>query len=130
MTVGVYLDGALAASGIFLLGRRHAVYKYSASEPSTWKLRPNHLMLSSAFDLLAARGMRTMDFGLTDLENTTLHHFKAAWGGEEMPAHFSATDPQLLPESTEASRILSVTMQHAPVGVARFLGALAYRYMA
>lgn len=130
VTIGVYRDGALVASGVFLLGGSHAVYKYGASESSAWKLRPNHLMFSAAFDRLAERGARTMDFGLTDLANVSLREFKATWGGEEITASFSATDPCLLPKSTEPSRLLAAAIRHTPVLTGRAIGALAYRYMA
>ncbi len=130
MTVGVYRDGTLVASGLFLLGRSHAVYKYGASEPSSWQLRPNHLMFSTAFDRLAERGARTMDFGLTDLANASLRDFKATWGGEESAACFSATDPRLLPKSTEPGPLLTAAIRHTPALTGRAIGTLAYRYMA
>ena len=130
MTIGVYRGTALVASGVFLLGGSHAMYKYGASEPSAWRLRPNHLMFSVAFDRLAERGARTMDFGLTDLANASLREFKATWGGEETAASFSATDPRLLPRTTEPSRLLASTIRHTPALTGRAIGALAYRYMA
>jgi CelD/BcsL family acetyltransferase involved in cellulose biosynthesis len=130
MTIGVYRDGTLVASGVFLLGPTHAVYKYGASEPSAWKLRPNHLMLSVAFDRLAERDASTMDFGLTDLANTSLREFKGRWGGQETAASFSATDPRLLPNGTEPGRLLTATIRHTPVLIGRAIGTLAYRYMA
>jgi CelD/BcsL family acetyltransferase involved in cellulose biosynthesis len=129
-TIGVYSDGVLVASGIFLLGGSHAVYKYGASDPSAWSMRPNHLMFSMAFDRLAERGMRTMDFGLTDLNNTSLREFKQSWGGEETAACFSATDSRLLPKSTEPGRLLTSVIRHTPAQTGRVIGALGYRYMA
>ena len=130
LTIGVYRDDALVASGVFLLGASHAVYKYGASEASAWKLRPNHLMFATAFDRLAERGARTMDFGLTDLANASLHEFKATWGGWETTASFSAADPRLLPKSTEPGRLLTAAIRRAPALTGRVIGAVAYRYMA
>lgn len=130
ITIGVYRDDALVASGSFLLGASHAIYKYGASEPSTWQLRPNHLMFAAAFDRLAERGMRTMDFGFTDLANSSLREFKRTWGGEEATACYSATDPRVLPQSTEPGRVLSAVIRHAPAPTSRAIGSLGYRYTA
>jgi len=130
LTVGVYLAGRLVASGVFVLGERHAVYKYGASDSATWGLRPNHLMFATAFDELAARGVQTMDFGMTDLANRSLRDFKSRWGGEEKAAHYSATDPRLLPDSLEPGRLLTRTIQHTPGLVGRGVGALAYPLVA
>ncbi len=130
LTMGVYLAGTLVASGVFVLGEKHAVYKYGASDSAAWKLRPNHLMFATAFDELAARGVRTMDFGITDLANRSLREFKSRWGGEEKPAHYSATDAHLLPDSLEPGRLLTQTIQHTPELVGRAVGALAYPLVA
>ncbi len=130
LTVGVYLAGRLVASGIFIVGEKYAVYKYGASDSATWKLRPNHLMFATAFDELAARGVRTMDFGITDLANRSLREFKSRWGGQEKPAHYSATDPRLLPDSLEPGQLLTRTIQHTPELVGRGVGALAYPLIA
>lgn len=129
-TIGVYLSSALVASGTFILGSGHAVYKYSASDPSSWKLRANYLMLASAFDHAAERGARSMDFGVTDLNNTSLRDFKSRWGGDQRPAHFSATRADLLPDSLEPGRLLTAAVRHMPVSFGRTVGSLAYPFAA
>jgi hypothetical protein len=130
LTIGVYLAGRLVANGTFILGSDHAVFKYAASDAATWHLRPNHLMFATAFDHIATRGLKALDFGVTDLRNTTLRDFKSSWGGEERPAYYSATDARLLPDMLEPGRLLSETIQHAPVSVGRAIGSLAYPFVA
>lgn len=130
LTVGVYLADRLVASGVFLVGSSHAVYKYGASDAASWKLRTNYLMFTTAFDHLADRGVQSMDFGITGLRNTSLRRFKTQWGGEERPASFSATDARLLPDSIEPGRLLTQTIQHTPVLVGRVIGSLAYPFVA
>jgi len=130
LTVGVYLAGKLVANGVFLVGNGHAVYKYSASDSATWKLRPNYLMLATAFDELASRGARSMDFGITDQSNLSLRKFKTRWGGEERPACFSATDARLLPHSLEPGRVLTHAIQRMPIFAGRVIGSLAYPFTA
>ena len=130
VTIGVYLSGELVASGVFILGSSHAVYKHGASDLAARRLRTNYLMLVSAFDHIAARGVQSMDFGITDLHNTSLRTFKARWGGEEQTAHFSATDTRLLPDTLEPGRLLTLTIKHMPVFVGRAIGSLAYPFVA
>jgi hypothetical protein len=130
VTFGVYLRSRLVANGIFMLGTNHAVLKYSASDPTTWDLRTNHLMFASALEELCAYGLQSLDFGITDIRNKTLRDYKSRWGGEERPAHYSATDPRLLPDTLEPGRVLSGAIQRSPVLVGRTMGALAYRFVA
>lgn len=130
LTIGVYLGDKLVATGVFIIGSNHAVYKYGASDSALWKLRTNYLMFATAFDHIAARGVQSMDLGISDLGNTSLREYKARWGGEEQPAHFSATDAQLLPDTLEPGRLLTQAIQHTPVFVGRTIGSLAYPLVA
>jgi CelD/BcsL family acetyltransferase involved in cellulose biosynthesis len=130
VTIGVYLDDALVASGVFMVGSGRAVLKHAASDLATRRLRTNHMMFITAFEQLAARGERFIDFGITDLHNSGLRNFKARWGGEERPAYFSATDARLLPDTLEPGRLVSQTIKHTPAVVGRTVGTLGYRFVA
>lgn len=130
LTIGVFLGDQLTANGTFIVARNHAVYKYGAADSSTRQLRTSYLMFATAFDHIAARGVQSLDFGITDLHNTSLRQFKARWGGEERPAHFSATDERVLPETLEPGRLLTKTIQRTPVFVGRTVGSLAYPFVA
>jgi lipid II:glycine glycyltransferase (peptidoglycan interpeptide bridge formation enzyme) len=130
LTIGVYLGDILVANAVFIIGNTHAVFKYSASDEATRDMRTNYLALATALDLIAARGVQSMDFGITDLRNTSLREYKARWGGEEQPAHFSATHIHLLPHTIEPGRLLTSTIQHTPVLVGRTVGSLAYPLVA
>jgi hypothetical protein len=130
LTVMVYSGESPAASALFLLGRDHAVFKYSASQRSSRHLRTNHLALVTAIEHLSAKGMGSLDFGLTDLRNHTLAQYKRQWGGEEQPAYFSATHANLLPDTVEPGRLLSATLQRTPPFVGRTVGSIAYPFAA
>jgi hypothetical protein len=130
LTIGVYLDSRLVAQGVFLVGNTHGVYKYGASDPASWSLRTNYLMFTTAFDHLAARGVKSMDFGITGQGNMSLRRFKTQWGGEERAAFFSATSERLLPDSIEPGRLMTRAIQHTPVHVGRAIGSLAYPFVA
>ncbi|HME03860.1 MAG TPA: GNAT family N-acetyltransferase [Solirubrobacteraceae bacterium] len=128
LTIGVYASGEITASAVFLIGRNHAVAKYSASTAATVRRRTNYLALATAVDHLAQLGVQAMDFGVSDLHNESLREFKTRWGGEERPAYFSATRADLLPDTIEPGRLLTRTIQSTPVFVGRSLGALAYPF--
>jgi hypothetical protein len=130
LTIGVYLCDKLVANGVFIIGSNHAVFKYSASDSATRHLRTNYLAVATALEHIAARGVQSMDFGITDLRNTSLREYKARWGGEEQPAHFSATGAGMLPGTLEPGRLLTKTIQHTPVFVGRAIGSLAYPFVA
>jgi hypothetical protein len=120
------LEERLVASGLFLLGVGEAVYKFGASDRAAWPLRPNYLMFATAYDELAARGMRTLSFGVTDSANHSLREFKSRWGGQEHTVHYSATDPGLLPSSLEPGPLLAGAIRRLPSVASSAIGALAY----
>jgi len=130
LTIGAYKREELVALGVFLVGSTHAVHKYSASDLATRHLGSNYLVLATAFESLANRGVETLDFGVTDLRNASLRRFKRHWGGAELPARFSATDPSALPNALEPSRLLAMTIRQSPAFVGRTVGSLAYPLVA
>ncbi len=130
LTIGVYLKQRLLANATFLIGDDHAVFKYSASDSKSRDLRSNYLAFATALDHLAGRGLRSLDFGITDVHNTSLRRYKVHWGGDEQPAYFSATHPDVLPQTLEPGRLLTTTIQRAPVFVGRAIGSLAYPFVA
>jgi hypothetical protein len=130
LTIGVYLKEKLLANAIFVIGERHATFKYSASDAQGKNLRSNYLAFATALQELEARGMQSMDFGITDMHNTSLRKYKVHWGGEEQPAYFSATDADMLPDTIEPGRVLTTVIQRTPVFVGRTVGSLAYPFVA
>ncbi len=130
LTIGVYLGEELVANATFLLGNGHAVFKYSASDTATRSLRSNYLAFATALEEIVNRGAQSMDFGITDLHNTSLRKYKMHWGGEEQPAFFSSTDPSMLPETIEPGPLLTKAIQRTPTFVGRTVGSVAYPFAA
>lgn len=126
ITVGVWRGEEIASVGTFLLCGDRAVNKYSASDVATRSLKTNFLMYAHAFEVLAARGIRTLDFGVSDLRNEGLRSFKAHWGGQELPVYYSATDERLLPDSLETGHMVAEAIRRCPVSLVRALGTVAY----
>jgi CelD/BcsL family acetyltransferase involved in cellulose biosynthesis len=130
LTIGVYHEGKLAATAVFMVGRSHAVFKHSASDLATRDLRTNYLAFATALEHLAALGLRSLDFGITDIRNTSLRRYKTQWGGEEQPVRFSATDAGMLPDTLEPGRLVTAVLQRSPSFVGRAVGSLAYPFVA
>jgi hypothetical protein len=128
-TIGVYRNERLLANATFIVGCGHAVFKYSASDTATRDLRSNYLAFATALEHMVERGVSTMDFGITDLRNESLRRYKRHWGGEEHAAHFSATDPGMLPDSLEPGPLLTGAIQRSPAFVGRTVG-FAYPFAA
>jgi CelD/BcsL family acetyltransferase involved in cellulose biosynthesis len=117
------------AGALFLAGGGTTIYKFGASEPRSWPLRPNHLIFWSAIRDACGRGDRRFDFGRTDLDNGGLRAFKSTWGAAERPLRYSTlaaagATPGL------ARRALSTAIRRGPDWICRGAGAALYRYAA
>lgn len=128
-------DGEAAGGAVFLTGSRTLMYKYSASSPSLWQLKPNQLVLWTAMQEAIARGCSVMHFGRTDFEHEGLRTFKSSWGAEERPLVYSrlgdagATDAAV-PGRGAAGTLAALAIRRSPPIVCRSLGRLFYRFAA
>ena len=128
-----YAGDVPVAGAVFLHWNNHVVYKYGASDPSFWKLRPNHLIFWQAIRTACENGCHTLDFGRTDLANQGLRDFKSGWGAHEEPLVYSCIADSATPRSGvagDAHLLLGAAIRHSPVWVCRLLGELLYRYAA
>ena len=126
-----YHGGTALAGALFLTWNGTTIYKYGASDPEGWPMRPNHLLFWTAVREACLRGDRRFDFGRTDADNAGLRAFKSGWGGVERPLVYS-TLPPAGPHGEHglAGRVLGVTIRRGPAWVCRGVGELAYRYAA
>jgi CelD/BcsL family acetyltransferase involved in cellulose biosynthesis len=118
------------AGAVFLTGGSTVVYKYGASEPSSWSLRPNHLIFSSAIRWSCERGFRNFDFGRTDLADEGLRAFKAGWGTTEEQLVYTRFGPCVRSPSTEHVLMSAAraVIRRSPPALSRLAGGLFYRY--
>jgi CelD/BcsL family acetyltransferase involved in cellulose biosynthesis len=115
------------AGAVFLTAGKTVVYKFGASEPSSWPLRPNNLIFWNAIRWSCENGFGTFDFGRSDLHHTGLRSFKNAWGAvEESLVYASVGDkpPRLAPRG---SSLLTPLIRRAPLWLCRAIGEAAYR---
>ncbi|MBO0770141.1 MAG: GNAT family N-acetyltransferase [Actinobacteria bacterium] len=125
--------GVPVAGAVFLAWNGTVIYKFGASDPGAWRLRPNHLLFWHAIRTACERGYRWFDFGRTDAGQQGLRNFKLSWGAVEQPlvygtlggrrARVPATDGV-------AGRVLGPVIRHGPLLLCRMAGESLYRYTA
>ena len=119
-----------AAAAVFLRWNERVIYKYSASDPDLWKMRPNNLVLWNAIRWSCENGYRLFDFGRTDLDNEGLRVFKRGWGTTESDLVYSVIGDGPLERSTGggAMKLARPVIQRMPDWFCRAVGQVAYRY--
>lgn len=126
-TVFAYKEGRPIAAALFLAWNRNLIYKFGASDPRYWELRPNNLVMWTAIEWACQHGYRLLDFGRTDLDNRGLREFKSRWGSTEVPLIYSYTGPTPHGSMPRAPmRALAAVIRTSPPIVCRAMGELLY----
>lgn len=126
-------EGRPVAAAVFLTHNDTVTYKYGASDLGSLKKRPNNLLMSSAIRWSCVAGYRSFDFGRTDLDNEGLLAFKRTWGAAESALSYTylgetAPPPAGTEGETLRDRVVSATIQRAPVQFGRLVGGVLYRH--
>jgi CelD/BcsL family acetyltransferase involved in cellulose biosynthesis len=123
--------GPPLAAALLLSFNGTTIYKFGASDPEGWPLRPNHAIFWSAIQGSCARGDRWFDFGRTDLDNDGLRAFKSSWGAVEQPLVCSVLERGAAAAGQGvAVRMAATAIRRGPAWVGRGIGARLYRYAA
>lgn len=122
--------GVPVAGALFLSWNGTTIYKFGASDPESWPLRPNHLIFWTAIQEAVARGDHRFDFGRTDLDNAGLRAFKRGWGGVERPLVTSVLGDAHGHAPGVSGRVLGAAIRGGPDWVCRGVGSALYRYAA
>jgi CelD/BcsL family acetyltransferase involved in cellulose biosynthesis len=123
--------GRPVAAAVVLAWNGTAIGKYQASDPASWKLRPNHLLYWAVIRWARESGCDRFDFGRTEERHTGLLQWKAGWGAEAIPlayAHIGAG--AATGDRGALGAALGHVIRRSPAIVCRSLGALLYRYAA
>lgn len=123
--------GVPVAGAVFLGANRCLVYKYGASDPASWDLRPNNLLFWKAIEWACSEGYHVLDFGKTDLDNHGLKEFKRRWGATEVPLSYTAICERAPePRDGVTSGLLARIIRATPPVTGRMVGELLYRHFA
>jgi Acetyltransferase (GNAT) domain len=71
------------AAAVFFHSGQEALYKFGASDKRPQQLRGNNLVMWEGIKQLAERGLKTLYFGRTAINDEGLRRFKLSWGSEE-----------------------------------------------
>jgi len=128
-----HLDGRPVAGAIFLTFKNTIVYKYSASDPTYRKLRPNNLVLWKAIEWGCANGYDRLDLGRTDRSHAGLRNFKLGYGASESEICYSyiyGSHGRVSPVRRYGNaRWSKYLIRKSPAFVCRVIGELFYRNM-
>lgn len=118
------------AAAVFLTWKDVTIYKYGASDPASWSLRPNNLLFAEEIAAAVAVGCTTFHFGRTDVHDEGLRRFKLGWGAEEEPVRSTWFGREPPRERTGPPPALRTLVRRSPPFVARTVGEALYRYVA
>jgi CelD/BcsL family acetyltransferase involved in cellulose biosynthesis len=124
----------VVAAALFLEWDGVLYYKFGASDPDHLRLRPNDALYWAAIRLAAQRGLRSVDWGLSDLDQPGLVAFKRKWASVERSVlTLRAGEPASGPSEREFARTMGelttvLTDPGVPDDITGRAGALLYRY--
>jgi len=128
-------EGAPLAGILLLEWGDTLYYKFNASFETS--LRPNDLLLWHALRHGRARGLKRLDFGISDGDQPGLLRYKRKFATHEKPIHLLARQPApaVAPGAAEAGAMLGritqlLTDPALPDAVAEEAGDALYRYFA
>lgn len=134
VTLLAYVDGEPAAGAVCLVWNDVLYYKFSASRSEFLSLRPNDLIGWATLRLAADRGLRMVDWGLSDLDQPGLIAYKRKWGSvERRILTLRAGDSPAVDGAPDAGEMLArltelLTDDGVPEEITTRAGALLYRY--
>jgi CelD/BcsL family acetyltransferase involved in cellulose biosynthesis len=115
------------AGAVFLNWNRTVFYKYGASDPRYWPMRPNNLLFWEAIKWACESGYGRMDFGRTDHNSPSLQRFKLGWGAVEHPLDYSFLGATMNGRRGDPPQIVRSAIRRSPRWVVRALGEILYR---
>jgi hypothetical protein len=130
-------DKRVIAAMITIRHKETLTYKYGCSDPRFNNLGSMHLLFWTAIQEAKSSGLRLLDFGRTDIDQSGLITFKGRWGAARTLltysrysisagcAHFHDLD-----KSKRESKLVKRVLKLASPRVLTTLGQIAYKHIA
>ena len=126
-------DNEIIGAVFFLEWQDTLYYKFSASAAAGMELRPNDLIIWESIEAAQSRGLRRLDFGLSDWDQDGLVRYKRKYATEEKTISFMR-NPAAAPHDTRAGQTRSIlpqltdllTAEEVPDAVTERAGELLY----
>ena len=127
------IDGRPVAGALYLVWQDTVYYKFGASEPAHLPLRPNDALHWTLIQWAHARGLRALDWGLSDLGQPGLVDYKRKWATVEDRICSLAAGGAPLGARPDVDLVLSAatdlfTDPSVPDDVTSRAGAALYRF--
>lgn len=127
------VDGRPVAGAVYLVWGDTVYYKFGASRAEFLGLRPNDALHWRIIRWAHDRGLRTLDWGLSDLDQPGLCAYKRNWASREGRIATLSSSGGPSGESVEVGALLGVvtdllTDPSVPDAVAERAGTALYRY--
>ncbi len=120
------------AAAVFFWHGRQALYKYGASDYAFQQLRPNNLLMWSAIERCAEKGLASLNLGRTSLSNEGLRRFKLALGSAEEKMQYTKYDFASKQFVTDVDRVegwFNRVFARMPLPMLRLAGAVLYPHL-
>lgn len=121
-------EGTPIAGAVYLQWGDTLTYKYGASSASFLKKRPNHAIFMESIRHGCEQGLRTLDFGRTDLDNDGLRSFKLGWGAAERELAYVKLSRRGQHSGDGMPRIAKTIITRTPSLTGRLAGVALYRH--
>jgi hypothetical protein len=133
VTLLAYAGDEPISGGVFLEWGDTLYCKFVASLAESLALRPNHAVYWRAIEWASERGLRLVDWGLSDLDQPGLVEYKRKWAADEDRIVTLRTPGQSQGRGSESGPLLAnltslFTNATVPDEVTKQAGALLYRY--
>jgi hypothetical protein len=120
------------AAAVFFYAGKAALFKFAASDKGAQELRGSNLVMWEGIKRLARKGLKTLHFGRTSVDNDGLRRFKLSWGAEEELIEYFrfAFRPNMWVNSCRnASEFHNRLFRRLPLAVNRIAGPLIYPHL-
>ena len=127
------VDGVPVAAAMYLVWQDTVYYKFGASRADSLAVRPNDALHWQLIRWAAGRGLRALDWGLSDLDQPGLVAYKRNWASEEGRIATLNAGGGPLGRRADVENVLRemtalLTRPDVPAPVTERGGAVLYRY--
>jgi hypothetical protein len=121
------------ASLVLFKFRNRVSAEFAASNETSFRLSPSHLLFWEAIKMACLEGYEVFDFGRTSAQNNDLMEFKRRWGTKMMDlpqfVYPKSKGDSISPEDKISYRILQAVCKRAPDSLLPYIGDFIYHHL-